>query len=332
MAEELFTGTIDNIDNSNYKGTVLAYPSNLHENRIKTDYIRFSFYESTGALDAGRREGIFTVIDENDIQSKNKALNDVYQAPPSNKKEIENYPNFIYLYMPPNVSTTFKSQWEGKSINSATKNVIESTSSLEKTIQTILKTVGGADAQHAIAAGLAKIAGATGTNITGDDFFSLRSGAVTNPNTELVFQKHDLRTFQLKFKFNPETPEEAIRVRHIYNCFRRASLPKFGADIRTASVTGLTAEVIDEVDVLNVINTLNETSYITIPDLCNVEFRSNTTDNRFLPRYNLCAITDVHINFTPENRYSTYEDGAPVATELTLGFLETKLQYKQNYF
>ena len=54
--------------------------------------------------------------------------------------------------------------------------------------------------------------------------------------------------------------------------------------------------------------------------------------NEFVPQYKMCAITEVDVNYTPDGTYATYggskgQAGAPVATELSLQFLETKLIY-----
>ena len=56
--------------------------------------------------------------------------------------------------------------------------------------------------------------------------------------------------------------------------------------------------------------------------------------NRYLPRYKMCAITDVNVNFTPDNVYATFDPsnglGSPVATELKISFMETKLVFSED--
>ena len=49
----------------------------------------------------------------------------------------------------------------------------------------------------------------------------------------------------------------------------------------------------------------------------------------YLTQYKTCAITRVQVNYTPDGNYATYADGAPVATEISLDFLETKLIFDQ---
>ena len=43
--------------------------------------------------------------------------------------------------------------------------------------------------------------------------------------------------------------------------------------------------------------------------------------------YKACVISSVDYVLTPDGQYSTYTDGAPVASQLTLGFQESKLVY-----
>ena len=47
--------------------------------------------------------------------------------------------------------------------------------------------------------------------------------------------------------------------------------------------------------------------------------------HEYLTQFKPCAMSGVTVNFTPDNTYATYNDGAPVATELRINFQETKL-------
>ena len=52
--------------------------------------------------------------------------------------------------------------------------------------------------------------------------------------------------------------------------------------------------------------------------------------NHYLPRYKMCAITDVNVNYTPDNVYATFDRSSPVATELKISFMETKLVFSED--
>ena len=47
--------------------------------------------------------------------------------------------------------------------------------------------------------------------------------------------------------------------------------------------------------------------------------------NPNVAQFKPCAITRVQVNYTPDGTYATYHDGAMVATELSINFLESKL-------
>ena len=52
--------------------------------------------------------------------------------------------------------------------------------------------------------------------------------------------------------------------------------------------------------------------------------------NRYLPKYKMCAITDVGVNYTPDGNYAVFDGGDPVATELKISFMETKLIFAED--
>ena len=66
-------------------------------------------------------------------------------------------------------------------------------------------------------------------------------------------------------------------------------------------------------------------NWIHVPKLCKFTFMTGSKANKHVIQYKPCAISGVTVNFTPDNTYATYNDGAPVATELRINFQETKL-------
>ena len=134
------------------------------------------------------------------------------------------------------------------------------------------------------------------------------TGTILNPNVELAYEAPKLRNFSLKFKLVPRTGKESKDIKQICNIFKKAMLPKFGGQ----AIFGASQET---------------ANLITIPDLCQVLFMKGSGIHPYLPRYKLCGITDVSINYTAAGAYATMGDGSPVATELTISFLESKLVF-----
>ena len=48
-----------------------------------------------------------------------------------------------------------------------------------------------------------------------------------------------------------------------------------------------------------------------------------------LVQFKPCAISNVEVTYTPDGTFATYSDGAPVAVELRLSFMETKVVFAQ---
>jgi len=71
----------------------------------------------------------------------------------------------------------------------------------------------------------------------------------------------------------------------------------------------------------------NNRNFIGVPNLCIVEFMKGPDVHPYLTQFKPCAITNVSVSYTPDGNYATFEDGSPVATQLTLQFTETKLVY-----
>ena len=77
-----------------------------------------------------------------------------------------------------------------------------------------------------------------------------------------------------------------------------------------------------------------QAGFIQVPKVCAVNFMRGSARNSYLPRYKMCAITDVNVNYTPDNVYATFDStgglGSPVATELKISFMETKLVFSED--
>jgi len=154
----------------------------------------------------------------------------------------------------------------------------------------------------------------TGDSLSNDDIFGGISGAILNPNTELLFSGHDMRNFQLNFKLVPRNSAEAEQINEICKIFKMCTLPSRNpGEVFAASNQGITA------------------GFIGVPNLVKVSFMSGPDEHKVLPRYKMCAITQVDVNYTPDGAYATYtgDISQPVAIELSLNFQETKLVFSE---
>ena len=73
-----------------------------------------------------------------------------------------------------------------------------------------------------------------------------------------------------------------------------------------------------------------QAGFIQVPKVCAVNFMRGSARNSYLPRYKMCAITDVNVNYTPDGVYATFNRSSPVAVELKISFMETKLVFSED--
>ena len=121
-----------------------------------------------------------------------------------------------------------------------------------------------------------------------------------------------MRNFQLNFKLVPRNVDESTIINEICTTFKKCTLPnRSPGRVFGASSQGITA------------------SFIGVPNLCRVSFMHGEKEHEVLPRYKMCAVTQVDVNYTPDGSYATYHDGQPVAIELALNFQETKICFAE---
>ena len=314
----------------------IRYPRDIAEGQA-SDYVLFDFYEYQPPFKVEKRltkydlpssfsrfnKGGYTLVTNETLRQYNQSVSDASRYTKDNMA----YPQ-IMLYMPDDISTTFGAEWEGKAFGTIATGILQSAAA-EGNIEKIKRVSGvganalqkaPAEAAASIITNLAK--GITGDQINTGDIFGGIAGVIRNPNTELMFQKMKLRTFSLKFKLIPYNEKEALDIKRICQIFKRAMLPTYS--IEGTEVLGQNKEPDKSV------NRAVQAAFVKIPKLCKVQFMRGDTASKYLPRYKMCAITDVAVNYTPDGNYAVYDDGSPVAVELAISFMETKLVFAED--
>lgn len=306
----------------------LSYPYDKVYSNF-TDYVKFTFVEYNPPFsNLGSNE----FIDKDGKQTALKggeALN-IYN------NSIGEFVNAglptIVMYMPEDVGASYGASWGGKGFTNTgadimrgAGNLLNSGSAIDS-IGSTLQNMGNAmkRGEALLASGISgamnALPGKIGGSVDVNDVLGGIGGVILNPNAELLFTGFELRKFDLNFKMAPRSEKEAIMIRDICTTFKRASLPNFGAS------PGNTLN-----NVFNKGNKLaqenNNRNYIGVPNLCIVEFMKGESPHPYLTQYKPCGIQGVRITYTPDGQYSTYRDGSPVATGLSLDFIESKLVY-----
>ena len=233
----------------------------------------------------------------------------------------------IIMYMPQDVQDKFSAKWEGKKFGAITTGLIAAAGQgggaakkLQDAAGNMLNnTISKKGSVEAAATVVSKLANAlTGDQISAGDLFGGISGVARNPNVEVLFQNMELRTFDLTFKMAPYSERDVQSMDAIIKIFKQAMLPQyrlgksdkvFGFDGQKGALQG---------------------GFIKVPRVCSVNFMRGGRRNRFLPRYKMCAITDVGVNYTPDGTYATFDRSSPVATEIKISFMETKLVFSED--
>ena len=326
-----YTPVIEEVESVRYPFDIATHASN--------DFVIFDFFDYQPPFSKNKVSGneyidgkgnVKTGVDQFngnlDAYNRTGVASDLYTP------DRENYPQLI-LYMPDDISDTLSAGWEGKSFGNLTGSILSAAArkgtlkKLEQGFNVAAKQIqkAPAEAAAALATNLAK--SITGDQITSGDVFGTVSGVIRNPNAEILFQKMNFRTFDLTFKMAPYNDLEAQEVMTIIRTFRKAMLPQYG--LQGKEVTGYGTDKDDENKKITT-NKALDAAFVKVPKVCSVHYMRGGDVHPFLPRYKMCAITDVAVNYTPDGNYAIFEDGMPVAVELKVSFMETKLIFSED--
>jgi len=155
--------------------------------------------------------------------------------------------------------------------------------------------------QSAIAGSVVNFAGG---NVNIKSIIARTTGQVLNPNQELLFDGPSLRSFSFVFDLAPRYSEEGLEIMKMIRFLKKSMAAKAN------DKNGL---------------------FLQAPDLFKIKYMSGKNDHPFLNRFKVCALTNMTVNYTGSNTYSTYDDGTPVHLQLGLNFNEINPVYAQDY-
>ena len=161
---------------------------------------------------------------------------------------------------------------------------------------------------------------ALGTYIAGQasgaqNLMTRTTGAIMNPNMELLFTAPSIRNFSFAFTLAPRSREEAKTVIKIIRFFKQGMAP-----IRSKSRLFLKSPHTFRLAYKH------KASKNERRDRNNV-----ATDHPYLNKFKECAMGSFGVNYTPNGAYSTYEDGVMTAYQITMNFQEMNPIYNDDY-
>lgn len=126
-------------------------------------------------------------------------------------------------------------------------------------------------------------------------------GFAMNPQLLVLFRGIGFRSFQYDFVFTPKNESESAAVRNIIRAFRFHAHPELGIQY------GL---------------------YYVAPSTFDIEFVHKGALNKNIHKVKSCVLTNYSVDYAPFG-WSTYVDGMPIQTKLSLQFKEIEIITKE---
>lgn len=210
----------------------------------------------------------------------------------------------IALYIPDSMNFTSTMDWQDASLTEMGGKALKYGQDVGGAIQSAIDTAHGKGSEAART--LAAVASDMILNPTGGggfgDFALGVGGLAVNPQLFVLFRGVDLRTFQFDFVFTPKSPEEAANVRNIIKAFRFHAAPEIMSGFGR---------------------------YFIAPSTFNIEYMYQGKMNRNIFQMKTCVLQRIAVDYAPYG-WSTYKDGMPVQTVMSMVFKETEIITKDS--
>jgi hypothetical protein len=167
------------------------------------------------------------------------------------------------------------------------------------------KFAGNKEISQASVAALKSLMAKMASN-TGGNLFTRVTGAIVNPNMELLFNGPQLRPFTFTFNMSPRDKTEAKNIKAIIKALKQSSAVQIG---------------VGEL-------------FLKTPFIYKLSYRTEgLKDHPSLNRIKECALTNISIDYTPANVYMTYNDTEKTMTSysMQLQFMELDPIYGDDY-
>jgi hypothetical protein len=130
-------------------------------------------------------------------------------------------------------------------------------------------------------------------------------GYPINPRVEVLFSNTKLRQYVFEFLLAPTSEEESKNIENIVRTLRFHAAPELA---------------------------MYGTFFIP-PSELDITFYHNGKENTVLPRIQTCVIDRIEVDYTPQQgMYTTFSNGYPVTTRLSLGLREVEVIHKKRVY
>jgi len=138
----------------------------------------------------------------------------------------------------------------------------------------------------------------------GQQLLTRQTGAIINPNTELLFNGPTMRNFGFSFNMSARSEPEAKEISLIIRSLKQ------GMSVRR-SKSGL---------------------FLLSPHVFELKYLAgSSTPNPYLNKFKLCAMTGLNVNYTPNQTFMTFANNMPVAYQVDMQFSELEPVFNDDY-
>ena len=237
----------------------------------------------------------------------------------------------VMLPVPQDVANEIQQTWQGKQFTAAGRAAVSALAAgnFSPANQVLQNIAGNFEALQTSINSLAlNTLPGVGGNISFNDISGSTRGVVLNPNAELLYDSPQMREVGMVFKMVPRNPGESEAIYNICQTFRRNASPAFGGANAGDKDWKFTVNSKYSQAKQGVVPG-DRQNFIRVPNLCKFTFMKGRKAHPHLVQFKPCAISNVEVTYTPDGTFATYSDGAPVAVELRLSFMETKVVFAQ---
>jgi len=309
---------INDILGTNLAATEPA-PSNLEtlnlSESIQAKTVRNSYGPYYYPLDLEKNENGQDIVKFTLRDAPSVEINPNLNAERSIKRIPSNILGSVFLPVQPMISDNNAVNWSGLTLNSLEAYAASEALSLmsEPDIPSLMTSAGAKlgkafqalkENRAALGAGANVYLAQEALGLQG--LLSRTTGAVLNPNLELLFQGPQLRPFSFTFRMSPRSAPEAKQVRSIIRFFKQ------GMAVRETN-----------------------TIFLKSPHVFDIKYMldGSNTDHPSINRIKTCALINCNVNYTPDGSYMTFNDSLRTMTsyEITLQFSELEPIFESDY-
>lgn len=204
----------------------------------------------------------------------------------------------IALHVPNQLSIRYATQWDAEETASFQMAATGGTEFV-KALGSAASFNGSGAMEHA--GGVGNIMASMALS-KGPGALQAASGLAPNPKKENLFKSVDFRTFSFDYQFFPRSPTEAQNVLNIIHEFKLHMHPEYK----------------------------DSNNFIFIyPSEFDIFYYHDGKENLNLHRHTSCVLTEMNVNYTPNNMFNTFENGMPTQINITMTFKELSILTKQ---